>query len=350
MTVDEAADVRPTVETTLPTTPVLCVENLSTTFAVNGSEVRAVRSVSFELRAGETMVLLGESGSGKSVTARSIMRLHGPRARIEGSIMLAGVDVLAASDDQMRALRGSTVAMVPQDPTGALDPLRRIGKQLVEVMLLHRIVDTKPQARDRAVDLLRQVGIPDPHRVFRSFPHELSGGMRQRVAIAIAISCDPALIVADEPTTALDVTVQAQVLELFAELQQRLGTALLMVTHDVGVAADIADRIAVMYAGSIVESGPGRDVLDAPRHPYTRALLAAVPNPETLRGALKVIAGSPPTAGEPFAGCAFAGRCDYATAECNFGAPSLVTVASGRKAACPVLNPSADNQFLAGAR
>jgi oligopeptide/dipeptide ABC transporter ATP-binding protein len=330
--------------------PVLRVENLSTAFPALDSEVLAVRSVSLELRAGETMVLLGESGSGKSVTARSIMRLHGSRARIEGAVYLHGTNLLTLSKLELQAIRGSQVALVPQDPTGALDPLRKVGKQIMEVMLLHGIVLGKEAAREQAIDLLRQVGIPDPQRVFGAFPHELSGGMRQRVAIAIAISCDPILIIADEPTTALDVTVQAQVLDLFAELQHRLGTALLMITHDVGVAADIADHVSVMYAGRVVESGPGRDVMESPRHPYTRALLAAVPHSDTPRGALQSINGSPPTAGEYFPGCAFASRCESVISECLLSAPPLVTIAPGREVACPVVNTPPDIRIEEGIR
>lgn len=326
---------------------VLRVHELSTTFRSKDREVLAVRSVSFEVRAGETLVLLGESGSGKSVTARSIMRLHGPRALIEGDVTLGGTNLLAASTGEMRAIRGSRIALVPQDPSGALDPLRRVGKQIVEVIMVHKVVKTRTDARERAVDLLKQVGIPNPARAFSSFPHELSGGMRQRVAIAIAISCDPTVIIADEPTTALDVTVQAQILELFASLQARLGTALLMVTHDVGVAADIADHVAVMYAGSIVETGPGNQVLGSPRHPYTEALLAAVPTAETPRGGLLAISGSPPTAGEVFSGCAFANRCVNALPECALTLPPLVSVAPSRIAACPVANP---NAVMEGAR
>jgi oligopeptide/dipeptide ABC transporter ATP-binding protein len=317
----------------------LRVRDLTTTFTVHAGEVRAVRSVSFEIRAGQTLVLLGESGSGKSVTARAIMRLHGRRARVQGDVRLGDTSILDLSEDEMRAIRGSRIALVPQDPSAALDPLRRVGKQITEVLLVHRVCDSKAAAKERALELLRLVGIPEPARAFAAYPHEMSGGMRQRVVIAMGISCDPAVIVADEPTTALDVTVQAQILDLFAELQDRLDTALLMVTHDVLVAADVADVVAVMYAGSIVETGPAAEVLADPRHPYTQALLAALPTPDAVRGELRSIPGSPPVAGQEFSGCAFADRCQLAQESCRTAAPPLVEVAPGRSAACPVVNP-----------
>jgi oligopeptide/dipeptide ABC transporter ATP-binding protein len=322
-----------------PAGPALRVVELSTTFRTHSGDVEAVRSVSFEVEPGETLVLLGESGSGKSVTARSIMRLHGPRAKIEGEVMLAGESLLELDAEHMRRIRGDRVAMVPQDPSAALDPLRRIGKQITEVLLLHKICDSKSSAKARALDLLRQVGLPDPARAYRSYPHELSGGMRQRAVIAIGISCDPAVIIADEPTTALDVTVQAQILDLFADLQRRLDTALLMVTHDVLVAADIADVVAVMYAGRIVETGPAREVLDQPRHPYTKALLGALPRPGINRGNLESIPGAPPVAGQHFDGCAFADRCSFVEESCREKVPPLLQVGSRHLAACPVLNP-----------
>jgi oligopeptide/dipeptide ABC transporter ATP-binding protein len=296
--------------------------------------------VSFEVEPGQTLVLLGESGSGKSVTARSIMRLHGARARIGGEVSLNGESLLDLDAEHMRRIRGDRNAMVPQDPSAALDPLRRIGKQITEVLLLHKVCDSKAAARERAMELLRQVGLPDPARAYKSYPHELSGGMRQRAVIAIGISCDPAVIIADEPTTALDVTVQAQILDLFAELQSRLDTALLMVTHDVLVAADIADVVAVMYAGRIVETGPASEVLERARHPYTQALLGALPRPGVGRGDLESIPGAPPVAGQHFQGCAFADRCSFARPSCREDNPPLLQVAKGHLAACPVLNPN----------
>jgi oligopeptide/dipeptide ABC transporter ATP-binding protein len=316
----------------------LQIRDLTVAFTVRGGDVLAVRSVSFDVRPGETVVLLGESGSGKSVTARAILRLHGKRAVVGGDVRLGDVDLLQMSDKEMRGVRGARIAFVPQDPSAALDPLRRVGHQIAEVLLVHKVCDGRAAARDRAKELLRQVGIPDPEGTFRSFPHELSGGMRQRVVIAMGISCDPDIIVADEPTTALDVTVQAQILDLFAELQRRLSTGLLMVTHDVAVAADIADVVAVMYAGSIVESGPAEQVLRNPRHPYTQALLGALPTPDTHRGALRAIAGAPPVAGQDFPGCAFVERCTLAQESCRSAPPPLVPVGADHLAACPVMN------------
>jgi oligopeptide/dipeptide ABC transporter ATP-binding protein len=257
--------------------------------------------------------------------------------------------LLELSDQEMRAIRGSRIALVPQDPSAALDPLRRIGKQITEVLQLHKVSANKSSARERALELLRLVGIPDPERAFRAYPHELSGGMRQRVVIAMGISCDPDVIIADEPTTALDVTVQAQILDLFAELQVRLDTALLMVTHDVLVAADVADVVAVMYAGNIVETGPATEVLTRPRHPYTEALLAALPTPDTHRGELRSITGSPPVAGQEFGGCTFADRCSLAIETCQTQAPPLVEVGTGHLAACPVINSAVPSSEISPA-
>ncbi|GAA4873101.1 ABC transporter ATP-binding protein [Pseudonocardia benzenivorans] len=317
----------------------LQVTDLTTTFVSRYRSVDVVRGVSFTLRRGETMMLLGESGSGKSVTARSIMQLYGSAAKIGGSVTMNGRELLGLPAPELRSLRGGQVALIPQDPTGALDPLRRIGSQLVEVLGVHGVATTKQAARRRAEELLAMVGIPDPKRVADSYPHQLSGGMRQRAVIAIAVSCDPQVLIADEPTTALDVTVQAQILELIVELQQRSGTAVLMVTHDVGVARDFGGRIGVMYAGRLVEEGPAAQVLGEPRHPYTSGLLPALPTPGVARGALRSIVGSPPPVGAFPAGCAFAPRCPQARPSCHEQDPPLVTVAPDRAAACPVANP-----------
>ena len=320
---------------------VLSVTDLTTTFRSRDGVVRAVRGVTFDVHAGETFVLLGESGSGKSVTARSILRLYGSHADIGGEVRLAGRSLLELEPKRMREVRGAELAMVPQDPSGSLDPLRRIGAQLVEVLRLHHICDSAAAAKARSLELLSLVGIPDPPRVARSFPHELSGGMRQRVVIAIAVSCRPKVIIADEPTTALDVTVQAQILRLFGELRSELQTALFLVTHDVAVAADIADSVGVMYAGRIVEHGPAREVLERPRHPYTRALLGALPTSATARGRLNAIQGAPPVAGAYFTGCSFGDRCTLVQDSCRTAEPELVTVAVGHHAACPVVNDPA---------
>jgi ABC-type dipeptide/oligopeptide/nickel transport system ATPase component len=235
-------------------------------------------------------MLLGESGSGKSVTARSILQLYGRNAEITGSVKMNGHELLGLPEQELQSIRGGVIAMVPQDPTGALDPLRRIGAQIAEVIMVH---ESRPKraAHRRAEELLHQVGINDPKRVADSFPHELSGGMRQRAVIAIAVSCDPQVVIADEPTTALDVTVQKQILELLARLREESGTAVLMVTHDVGVAADYGDEVAVMYGGRLIERGRAEQVLKHPEHAYTQGLLAAQPRPGVPRGSLPTMSG-----------------------------------------------------------
>jgi len=315
----------------------LSVQHLRTSFTRGGREIRVVDDVSFEIASGDTLVVLGESGSGKSVTARSILGLYGSRARVTGSVRLSGDEILGIDS---RPLLGKRLALVPQDPAGALDPLRSVGSQLVEVLRAHKVAPTRASARERAHDLLTLVGIPDPLRVARCRPHELSGGMRQRVAIAIAVACEPEVLIADEPTTALDVSVQAQILEMFIDLRQRLRMALLLVTHDVGVAETLQGRVAVMYAGRLVETGPAREVFGAPNHPYTAGLLESLPTPGITRGELRVLDGRPPLAGETFTGCAFASRCPKVEADCRRVAPALEPVGPGRWAACPIGAPA----------
>jgi len=273
--------------------PPLAVEGLSTAFVRRGERTEIVKDVSFTLERGKTLMLLGESGSGKSVTARSVLQLYGRTADITGSVRMNGNELIGLRESEMRTIRGGVIAMVPQDPTGALDPLRKVGSQIAEVIRVHQKMP-KQGAMRRAEELLAQVGITDPRRVAASFPHELSGGMRQRAVIAIAVSCDPQVLIADEPTTALDVTVQQQILELIATLREETGTAVLMVTHDVGVAADYGDHVAVMYRGRLIEQGRAKAVLEDPQHPYTRGLLAAQPRPGIARGTLPtMIAWSP---------------------------------------------------------
>ncbi|HWF71950.1 MAG TPA: ABC transporter ATP-binding protein [Solirubrobacteraceae bacterium] len=317
----------------------LRVSDLTVAFRGRKRVIEIVHGLDLSLHAGRTLVLLGESGSGKSVTARAILRLLGAGAVVEGSVRLGATELTELPESSMGLVRGGAVGMVSQDPSGSLDPLRRAGPQIVEVLLRHEIESDTRRARAHARELLSQVGLRDPDRVLRSYPFELSGGMRQRIAIAIAIGCRPRVLIADEPTTALDVTVQAQVLELFARLQRELNLAILLVTHDVGVARVIGDDVAVMYAGRLVETGPAEVVLTDPRHPYTTALLDALPLPGIARGALRSIPGQPPGPGaRPWEGaCAFAPRCRSATGACTSHRPPLSALGPGRLTGCDVI-------------
>jgi peptide/nickel transport system ATP-binding protein len=292
--------------------PLLRVEDLRVHFDTRDGVVRAVDGISYELERGRVLGIVGESGSGKTVSSLAIMGLLGAeRAHVSGRVLLGGRDLLALGDEQMRAIRGNEIAMVFQDPLSALHPFHRVGAQVGEAIRAHRDVSRR-QARARTVQLLETVGIPDAARRAGSYPHELSGGMRQRAMIAMALANEPALLVADEPTTALDVTVQAQILDLVARLKDELGMAVLIITHDLGIVAETADEVAVMYAGRIVERGPVERIFAAPEHPYTWGLLRSMPRLDTPRGEeLVPIPGRPPSlAGLPD-GCAFAPRCPY---------------------------------------
>lgn len=307
---------------------------LTVDFASPKGPIRAVSGVDLALKPGETVALLGESGSGKSVTLRALMRLHPSSAKIGGRVEVDGQDVLGLSPRALSAYRGKTVSMIFQDPGLAFDPVYRIGDQIAEAVMRHERV-SRGEARRRALDLFERVRIPSAERRLDNYPHEMSGGMRQRAMIALALACRPKVLLADEPTTALDATVQIQVLLLLRELQREFGLAIVFVTHDIGVAVEIADRIAVMYAGRIVESGACRDVIRAAAHPYTQGLLASRAHGTLAPGErLKAIPGAPPDLAAPPPGCAFGPRCDSFGEDCARIIPETVMVAEGHGARC----------------
>jgi peptide/nickel transport system ATP-binding protein len=314
------------------------VENLQTHFRTPDGVNRAVDGVSFHVDEGETLAIVGESGCGKSVTANSILRLiPEPPGRIAGVIRFQGTDLLKLSERAMRAIRGNDISMIFQEPMTSLNPVLTVGRQLGETLRLHQGLD-KRAAEGRAIDMLALVGIPEPRRRVREYPHQMSGGMRQRVMIAMALACNPKLLIADEPTTALDVTIQAQILELMADLKRKVGAAIVLITHDLGVVAEVAERVMVMYAGRKVEEAPVAKLFRSPRHPYTQGLLGAVPKlGSSLTGTdtkLAEIPGQVPSLKERIAGCVFASRCALATEMCRQLAPALEAKAPGHVAAC----------------
>jgi oligopeptide/dipeptide ABC transporter ATP-binding protein len=307
------------------------VRNLQTHFVTRGGVVRAVDDVSWDVDEGETVALVGESGCGKSVSALSIMRLvAGPAGRIvAGEIVFKGRDLLRLSEEEMRHVRGREIAMVFQEPMTSLNPVLSIGRQLTEGLEIH-LGMAPVEARRRSVELLGMVGIPDPERRLAQYPHQFSGGMRQRMMIAMALACNPSLILADEPTTALDVTIQAQILELMKDLSRRLGVAILIITHNLGVVARYADRVNVMYAGRIIERGTARELYANPRHPYTLGLLRSVPRlDEPRRERLAPIEGQPPDLTRLPAGCSFSPRCAFRVERCTVEAPALCAIGTG---------------------
>jgi peptide/nickel transport system ATP-binding protein len=302
----------------------------------------AVHDLSFSIALGEVLGLVGESGSGKSISSLAIMRLLPPQALVSGEILFAenglARNLADLSGDSMRQLRGSRIAMIFQEPMTALNPVMRVGDQIAEAVTAHASV-SKREARQRAVDALNEVAISDPARRARDYPHQLSGGMRQRVMIAMAIVNRPQLLIADEPTTALDVTIQAQILDLLAQLRAKFGLTMLFISHDLAVVSQVADRVAVMYAGNLVELGSKRDIFQAPAHPYTRGLLRSVPDLKTDRHRLlQTIEGTVPPLHAMPPGCAFEPRCEFRVPECSRALPPLVEVAAGHWARCPVVN------------
>ncbi|MDB5529911.1 MAG: hypothetical protein JWR51_3014 [Devosia sp.] len=317
-----------------PADPFVHVDDLKVRFVSREATVKAVNGVSFDLAKGEVLCVIGESGSGKSVMMRSLLRLH-PKKRsvIEGTMMVGEHNITEVNEKTMGELRGSTISMIFQEPMTALDPLYTIGHQIAETVMRHEKLD-RDAAWKRALELLELVRVPSPERRLKAYPHELSGGLRQRAMIAVALSCRPSLLLADEPTTALDASVQIQVLVLLRKLQRDMGMSMIFVTHDLGVAAQIADKVAVMYAGRIIEYGEARDVLVNPQHPYTKAMLASTIKDQRRGAPLEAIAGTPPDLRALPDGCSFAPRCKYAGPDCAVTMPPPVTDARGHMARC----------------
>lgn len=319
------------------------LKDLEVSFDTYAGEVKAVRGVSFHLDKGEAIAIVGESGCGKSVTAQSIMRLiPSPPGRVKnGSIIFNEKEILKLSEKEMQAVRGSEIGMIFQDPMTSLNPTMTIGKQITEGLIKHRHL-SKAQANEEALKMLKIVNIPNAEKRLKQYPHEFSGGMRQRAMIAIALACNPKLLIADEPTTALDVTIQAQIIDLMKDLQKELNTAIILITHDLGVVADMAQRILVMYAGKIIESGTLEDIFYRPQHPYTWGLLKSVPRLDAKQKEdLMPIEGTPPDLFAPPIGCGFGARCEYCMTICKEKQPEFLQVAEGHHSACWLSHPDA---------
>ena len=311
----------------------LDVRDLHVVFEAEGGAVHAVRGVSFHVDRGETLGIVGESGCGKSVSCMALLKLLPAASSVVGHVSFDGRDLLALDARELDRVRGREIAMIFQDPAASLNPVHTIGRQITESLRLHRAMNAR-EAEAEALRLLARVGIPEPRRRLSAIPHQLSGGMNQRVMIAIALACRPRLLIADEPTTALDVTIQAQILELLKDLQSELGMAVILITHDLGVVAELADRVAVMYAGTVVEEAPVRQLFHAPSHPYTIGLLASMPRIEATAEILHPIEGAVPSPRNLPDGCAFGPRCSFADAACRTTPPDLLAVGAGRRAAC----------------
>lgn len=318
------------------TETLLTVDDLRVSFDTYAGEVRAVRGVSFHIDKGETLAIVGESGSGKSVTAQAVMRLSSDKQiRYKtGDIRFNGKEVLKLQEKELQGIRGSEIGMILQDPLTSLNPMMTVGKQIAEGIIKHQKLPKK-EAIEKAIEMLKLVGIPEPERRVNQYPHEFSGGMRQRVSIAIALACNPKLLIADEPTTALDVTIQAQILELMRDLQEKLHTAILLITHDLGIVAEMADRVMIMYAGNIVESGSCDDIFYQPSHPYTWGLLGSIPQEEQKnKEDLISIKGTPPDLHAEIKGCPFKYRCSYAMEACYKQQPPTFEISEGHVARC----------------
>lgn len=323
---------------------ILEVKDLSVSFNTYAGEVKAVRGVSFELNRGETLAFVGESGCGKTVTAKSILRLLKPPFAVikEGSkITCDGKDVLSLNKKELCEFRGDEVSMIFQDPMTSLNPTMTVGRQIMESLRIHRHLDKK-QAREEAIKMLKMVNIPSPEKRIDSYPHEMSGGMRQRVMIAMALACSPKILIADEPTTALDVTIQAQIMDLMRELKEKMNTAIILVTHDLGVVANFADRIQVMYAGQVVERGTAREIFYDSKHPYTWALLSSVPKlAKESKQELYALKGTPPDLILPLNHCPFASRCEYCMPICKEKNPLETTITDTHRVSCWLQHPNA---------
>lgn len=317
------------------TQKLLEISGLKTFFRLDNYTIKAVNDVSFSVHKGEVVGIVGESGSGKSVTSLSVMRLipKPPGEYAGGQILFGEKDLLRLSEDEMRKIRGKDISMIFQEPMTSLNPLFRVGDQIVEAICQHDNI-SKKEAMEKAVEMLRLVEIPSPERRVHEYPHQMSGGMKQRVMISMAISCNPQLLIADEPTTALDVTIQAQILKIMSDLRSSLDTSILLITHDLGVVAEMAQRVIVMYAGKIMEEAPVDDLFESPLHPYTEGLIASIPSMDSVKGKLHVIDGQLPGPRDVIPGCLFAPRCKYVMKQCRETAPPLLSMNDRRRVAC----------------
>ena len=324
---------------------ILEVKDLNVTFHARGQEIRAVRGVSLEVCPGEILGIVGESGSGKSVTMKAVLGILPENASIKAeSLKLSGTEMTKLSEEEYRKLRGTQMTMIYQDPMTALDPVMTVGKHMEEVLKRNGGLKSKEEIRKKSIEMLDKVGIPDPQSRLKQYPHEFSGGMRQRVLIAMALACNPKMLIADEPTTALDVTIQAQILDLLQELEEQYHTSIVLITHDMGVVATVCQRVAIMYGGLIMETGTSDEIFYDPKHPYTKALLRAIPSTELKEGErLQAIEGLPPSLVNPPAGCPFAERCEYASERCAQQLPEYYEFSGTHRAMCHLYDQAQTN-------